>query len=83
MMLGMLMAWRSLGDVFLAQSVNFRVWMWPVSTLSLVLSAGRSELVDTERIAPSAWALDFFLLPQYLFLVIATSEMFTPKLSHN
>ena len=25
----------------------------------------------------------FFLLPHYLFLVIATSEMFTPKLSHN
>lgn len=70
--------------VFLAQAVNFRVWVCLVSTLSLVVSTGRPDLVGAEKFVPGrCLGFRFFLLPHYLFLVIATSEMFTPKLSHN
>lgn len=77
MVLEMLMACRGSGDVFLVQQVNVRVWMWPVSTLLLVRLGGYGK--------DHAWCLGFrfFLSPYYSFLVIATSQMFTPKLSHN
>lgn len=58
--------------------------MWLASTSLLVLSAGRSDLVEMGGITPGAWAPDFSSRhTYYLLLVIATSQMFTPKLSHN